>query len=216
MSKVSSKDVDRLQYVQNSAARVLPLTEPWQHTTPTLTHLHWLPVKFCILYKIFLLTDKVPTCTGPHFPSDPQSSDHLPTTPRSTLREQRWLGPQVGHNPWTWSDSFCCLIRKSHQFNGFISFIKSINTKSWRLQRGVVSIKNSTGALKEPLYDIGRTSEEVLAPELWTGSYLGSLLVDFWPVWLQRDDSVELVQSQVSILYVLAKGQSEGGYIVLV
>ncbi|KAL3044853.1 hypothetical protein OYC64_013179 [Pagothenia borchgrevinki] len=34
-----------LQYVQNSAARLLTRTKPWQHITPTLIHLHWLPVK---------------------------------------------------------------------------------------------------------------------------------------------------------------------------
>ena len=44
--------LDRLQYVQNSAARVLTRTKPWQHITPTLICLHWLPVKSCIPYKI--------------------------------------------------------------------------------------------------------------------------------------------------------------------
>lgn len=36
------------------------------------------------------------------------------------------------------------------------------------------------------------------------GPHLCSLFVDLWPVGLQSDDSVELVQCQVSILYVLA------------
>ncbi|KAJ8372143.1 hypothetical protein AAFF_G00294270 [Aldrovandia affinis] len=40
---VPSKALDRLQYVQNSAARVLTRTKPWQHITPTLIRLHWLP-----------------------------------------------------------------------------------------------------------------------------------------------------------------------------
>ena len=35
-----------------SAARVLTRTRPWQHITPTLIHLPWLPVKFRINYKI--------------------------------------------------------------------------------------------------------------------------------------------------------------------
>lgn len=52
---IPSKTLDRLQYVQNSAARVLTHTKPWQHITPTLIHLHWLPVKYHISYKLLLL-----------------------------------------------------------------------------------------------------------------------------------------------------------------
>ena len=37
------KTLDRLRYVQNSAARVL--LRPWQHITSTLIHLHWLLIK---------------------------------------------------------------------------------------------------------------------------------------------------------------------------
>ncbi|KAK0137792.1 hypothetical protein N1851_026003 [Merluccius polli] len=37
---VRSKALDRLQYVQNSAARNLNHTKPWRHIT--LIHLHWL------------------------------------------------------------------------------------------------------------------------------------------------------------------------------
>lgn len=40
--------------------------------------------------------------------------------------------------------------------------------------------------------------------------HLCSLFVDLWPVRLQSDDSVELVQRQVSILYVLAWRHRKG------
>ena len=40
LSRLPSKTLDRLQYVQNSAARVLTRTKPWQHITPTLIRLH--------------------------------------------------------------------------------------------------------------------------------------------------------------------------------
>lgn len=46
----------RLQFIQNSAARVLTHTRHWQHITPTLIHLHWLPIKYHIQYKILLYT----------------------------------------------------------------------------------------------------------------------------------------------------------------
>ena len=76
------KDLDRLQYVQNSAARVLTRTKPWQHITPTLKHLHWLPVKYRIDYKLLLLTYKALHALAPQYLSD-LLEDY---TPARTLR----------------------------------------------------------------------------------------------------------------------------------
>ncbi len=55
---VPNKTLDRLQHVQKSAATVLTQTKSWQHITPTLKQLHWLPVKFRITFKLLLLTYK--------------------------------------------------------------------------------------------------------------------------------------------------------------
>ncbi|XP_037636652.1 uncharacterized protein LOC119494669 [Sebastes umbrosus] len=63
LSGVPSKALDRLQYVQNSAARVLTRTKPWQHITPTLIHLH-------ITYKILLLTYKSLNALAPQYLSN--------------------------------------------------------------------------------------------------------------------------------------------------
>lgn len=76
------KDLDRLQYVQNSAARVLTRTKPWQHITPTLKRLHWLPVKDRITYKLLLLTFKALHGLAPQYLSD-LLEDY---TPGRTLR----------------------------------------------------------------------------------------------------------------------------------
>ena len=54
MSGLPSKALDRLQYVQNSAARLL--TKPLHRAHPVLKKLHWLAVKQRITYKILLLT----------------------------------------------------------------------------------------------------------------------------------------------------------------
>ena len=62
--------LDRLQYVQNSAARVLTRTKSWQHITPTLKCLHWLPVKFRIKYKLLILTYKALHALAPQYLSD--------------------------------------------------------------------------------------------------------------------------------------------------
>ena len=68
LTGLPSKTLDRLQYVQNSAARVLTGIKPWQHITPTLMQLHWLPVKFCIQFKILLITHKSLHAMAPPLP----------------------------------------------------------------------------------------------------------------------------------------------------
>ena len=59
LSGCSSKSLNKLQLVQNAAARVLTRTRKFDHISPVLSNLHWLPVKFRIEYKILLLTYKV-------------------------------------------------------------------------------------------------------------------------------------------------------------
>jgi hypothetical protein len=48
----------RLQLVQNTAARIIKQCKKYDHITPILYSLHWLPVKERIEYKIVLLTFK--------------------------------------------------------------------------------------------------------------------------------------------------------------
>ena len=50
--------IAKLQRIQNSAARLVSLSRKYDHITPILHELHWLPVKYRIIYKILLLTYK--------------------------------------------------------------------------------------------------------------------------------------------------------------
>ena len=50
--------INRLQYAQNCAARLVTRTRSSEHITPVLRRLHWLPVRQQITYKILLLTYK--------------------------------------------------------------------------------------------------------------------------------------------------------------
>ncbi len=50
--------INKLQIVQNAAARVLTGSRKYDHITPILQSLHWLPIKFRISYKILLLAYK--------------------------------------------------------------------------------------------------------------------------------------------------------------
>ena len=50
--------LDRLQRLQNTAARLVTRTKKYSHITPVLQNLHWLPVKDRIDFKILLLVFK--------------------------------------------------------------------------------------------------------------------------------------------------------------
>uniref|UniRef100_A0A8C1ETF6 Reverse transcriptase domain-containing protein n=1 Tax=Cyprinus carpio carpio TaxID=630221 RepID=A0A8C1ETF6_CYPCA len=54
----SASSINKLQVVQNAAARVLTRSRKYDHITPILQSLHWLPINFRISYKILLLTYK--------------------------------------------------------------------------------------------------------------------------------------------------------------
>ena len=51
--------IQKLQHVQNSAARLVTLCPRYCNVTPVLRDLHWLPVFFRIEFKIMLITYKV-------------------------------------------------------------------------------------------------------------------------------------------------------------
>ena len=61
---------------------MLTRTKPWQHITPTLKRLHWLPVKYRIDYKLLLLTYKALHALAPQYLSDLLEN----YTPARTLR----------------------------------------------------------------------------------------------------------------------------------
>jgi hypothetical protein len=55
---VARKQLQKLQRVQNTAARVITRTAKYENITPVLQQLHWLPVKHRITFKILLVTYK--------------------------------------------------------------------------------------------------------------------------------------------------------------
>ncbi len=50
--------INKLQIVQNDAARILTRSRKYEHITPILQSLYWLPIKFRMSYKILLLSYK--------------------------------------------------------------------------------------------------------------------------------------------------------------
>ena len=59
-----------LQRIQNSAARLITCTKRYDHISPTLDELHWLPVVKRIHFKILLLTFKAINGLAPNYISN--------------------------------------------------------------------------------------------------------------------------------------------------
>ena len=62
--------LQKLQYAQNSAARLLSFTRKIEHITPILKELHWLPVAVRIEFKILVLDFKANHGIAPLYISD--------------------------------------------------------------------------------------------------------------------------------------------------
>ncbi len=56
---LDQSSLQRLQLVQNAAARLLTGTKKYEHITPVLASLHWLPVRFRIEFKLLLIVFKI-------------------------------------------------------------------------------------------------------------------------------------------------------------
>jgi hypothetical protein len=67
---ISGKNIQRLQRVLNSAARVVCLSPKFDHITPHLIELHWLPVKARISFKVLLLVYKALNGMAPSYLAD--------------------------------------------------------------------------------------------------------------------------------------------------
>ena len=82
--------IDPLQRFQNAAARLVAGTGTRDHITPVLLSLHWLPIRFRIIYKLCVLMHLVRVGRSPAYLSDMMTSvADLPG--RERLRSSRSL-----------------------------------------------------------------------------------------------------------------------------
>ncbi len=65
-----ASSINKLQIIQNAAVRVLTRSRKYDHITPILQSLHWLPIKFRISYKILLLAYKALNNLAPAYLTD--------------------------------------------------------------------------------------------------------------------------------------------------
>ncbi len=74
--------INRLQLIQNNAARIIYRKRKYDHVTPLLKSLHWLPIKYRIQYKINVITFKTLCGIAPVY----LSRLIIPYIPSRTLR----------------------------------------------------------------------------------------------------------------------------------
>ena len=105
----------KLQMVQNTAATLLTGVKKYHHISPNLMALHWLPIRFCIDFKVLMLTYKALNGLGPRylaerlFPSSPtrvtqssQAGQLRGLTPREARKERtrNWAFLMVAPRLW--------------------------------------------------------------------------------------------------------------------
>ena len=70
MHGVNASIVSKPQRVQNTAARLIIRKKKYEHITPTLVALHWLPFKFRCQYKLLLYAFKALQGLAPSYLGD--------------------------------------------------------------------------------------------------------------------------------------------------
>ena len=85
--------IDRLQNVQNSAARLIARRRKFDHITPVMKELHWLPISQRIIYKILLITYKALNGLAPSYIRDMLQPLKSTMNLRSSMKGQLSVPP---------------------------------------------------------------------------------------------------------------------------
>ena len=80
---IPNNTMQRMQRVQNCAARIITRTKKYDHITPVLQRLHWLPVHLRPTYKVLLLTYCALNGVAPDYLSELFNYRHINRTLRS-------------------------------------------------------------------------------------------------------------------------------------
>ncbi len=106
----SARLINKLQMVQNAAARVLTRTRKYDHISLVLSTLHWLPIKHCIDFKILLITYKALNGLAPQYLSE-LLSHYSPSRPLRSQNSGHLIIPRISKSTAS-GRSFSCLAPK--------------------------------------------------------------------------------------------------------
>ena len=116
---VSSKDLARLQRLQNSAARVIFALSRRVHVdaSPLLETLHWLPVSSWITFKILMYVFKILNGQAPGYLIELETLHWLPVSSRITFKILMYVsGMIMGSFNFAWNNFW--LMRAQRAFHG--------------------------------------------------------------------------------------------------
>ena len=92
--EVNSGLINKLQRVQNTAARLITRTKKHNHITPVLVSLHWIPVQYRIQYKLLLYTFKALNGLAPIYLEE-LINIYQPTRSLRSEHEMRLIQPRI-------------------------------------------------------------------------------------------------------------------------
>ena len=126
---LSDFQIQRLQKIQNIAARILTKSKRDSHITPILKHLHWLPIHFRIRFKILVLTFQAYHGVAPDYLCELITKHHAVRALRSNdmmlLDEPKIRGKTYGPRAFIYA--------APHEWNNLPLFIrKSINLSTFK------------------------------------------------------------------------------------
>ncbi len=94
LAGLPDSDIQKLQCVQNAAAHLITHSKKYDHFTPVLVDLHWLPVMFWMLFKVLVLTYCALEGTAPSYIQS--LLNHY--TPNRALRSASKLSLSIPHS----------------------------------------------------------------------------------------------------------------------